>query len=154
MAMASGSRSLTAKLSYLMTFVVMVTVSALTWQSANKFSAYILQTIEENSTSSAETAAADISSTIEKWLGQITVTASKLSGAKVDANNNDTDLAAALRNDKDLLVIHLYSVDSGNLKLIRQTLPSQRKKPSKPPLNRLAILLLTQQKNQIFSTVG
>lgn len=120
MAMASGSRSLTAKLSYLMTFVVMVTVSALTWQSANKFSAYILQTIEENSTSSAETAAADISSTIEKWLGQITVTASKLSGAKVDANNNDTDLAAALRNDKDLLVIHLYSVDSGNLKLIRQ----------------------------------
>lgn len=120
MAMPSGSRSLTAKLAYLMTLVVMMTVAAMTIQSASKFSAYILQTIEETSTTMAERSAAEVSATIENWVGQISVATSKLSGAKVDANNNDTELAAALRTDSDLIALSLYTIIGKEAKLLRQ----------------------------------
>lgn len=103
-----------------MTIVVTITVAALTAQSVNKFSAYILQNIEETSTVMAERSAAEIAGIVENWIAQISVTTSKLSGSKVDANNNDTDLAAVLRADKDLLALNLYSVDGESVKLIRQ----------------------------------
>ncbi len=120
-----GASSLTAKLSYLMTIVVMLTVTALTIQSASKFSAYILQTIEESSNSMAERTASDISTTIEGWISQMALTASKLSNQPSDTTKNDAELDTILRNDKDLHGVALYKIEGGKPTLMKRSLQSQ-----------------------------
>ena len=130
MAIQGASRSITAKLAYLMTFVVTLTVVSLTVQSASKFSAYILQTIEESTNVMAERSAADVASIIEGWVGQISVTTSKMSAAKSDANGDDLELKGALRAEKDLLAMRLYLVDGANYKMLRQAKQQPNKEVS------------------------
>ncbi len=120
-----GARSLTAKLSYLMTVVVMLTVAALTVQSASKFSAYILQTIEESSNAMAERTAADVSTTIEGWISQMALTASKLSNQPSDTTKNDAELDTILRNDNDLRSVALYKIEGGNATLMKRSIQNQ-----------------------------
>ena len=129
----SSTRSLTAKLSFLMTIVVMATVTAMTIQSAGKFSQYILQNIEESSTAMAERSATDIAAILDGWAGQVAVATSKLSTVKQDATKNDADLAATLRADKDLLLLNLYAVEGASIKLVRQAQKtSETASPNKP----------------------
>lgn len=115
-----GARSLTAKLAMLLTFVVTATVVAMTLQSANKFSAYILQNIEETSTAMAERTSAEVAGIIEGWLGQMSVTISKLPASNKDSSKNDSDLSAGLRVDKDLWAVNLFIIETGKVTLVRQ----------------------------------
>jgi serine phosphatase RsbU (regulator of sigma subunit) len=119
-----GARSLTAKMSYLMTGVVMMTVVALTVQSASKFSAYILQTIEESSNAMAERTASDVSTTIESWISQMAMTATKLSNQSSDATKNDPELDLILRNDKDLRGVGLYKIEGNQSTLMKRSIQS------------------------------
>ncbi|MEI6398567.1 MAG: hypothetical protein WCO71_07350 [Pseudomonadota bacterium] len=129
----SSTRSLTAKLSFLMTIVVMATVTAMTIQSAGKFSQYILQNIEESSTAMAERSATDIAAILDGWAGQVAVATSKLSTVKQDATKNDDDLAATLRADKDLLLLNLYAVEGASIKLVRRAQKTtETASPNKP----------------------
>jgi serine phosphatase RsbU (regulator of sigma subunit) len=111
--------SLTAKLTYLMTAVVMGTVAAMTIQSASKFSAYILQNIEETSTSMAERAAAGVAGILESWTDEMAAATTKLSSNALDANSNDADLMSTLNRDKDIIALTLYSIEAGTPKLLR-----------------------------------
>jgi serine phosphatase RsbU (regulator of sigma subunit) len=114
-----GSRSLSAKLGYLMTLVISFTVIALTVQSAGRFSSYIIQNIEESSTSLAERTAREVSYIIENWLSQMAVTVSRLPAQSSPQTSADTGLTAALRADRDLLAANLYVVTNGQAKLLR-----------------------------------
>lgn len=119
MAERLGSRSLSAKLGYLMTIVISFTVIALTVQSAGRFSSYIIQNIEESSTSLAERTAREVSFIIENWMSQMAVTVSRLPAQSGQQTSADTGLMAALRADRDLLAANLYVITNGQAKLLR-----------------------------------
>lgn len=126
-----GTRSLSAKLGYLMAAVICGTVIALTIQSVTKFSDYIQQNIEESSTGLAERAAADISATMDLWISQMAVAVSKLPSSPKAGATDDASLEAALRANRDIWSVNLYSVKNRQLNLIRkasQTDPSTSKK--------------------------
>lgn len=103
-----------------MTVVVLLSVVPLTLQFANKFSAYILQSIEESTNVIAERSSADVAGIIEGWVGQLSVVTSKMSSAKNDASGNDIELQGSLRAEKDFHAIKLYLVDGKNFKILRQ----------------------------------
>ncbi len=111
--------SLSTKLTFLMASVVSATVIAMTIQSSSKFSAYILQNIEEVSTSMAERTSVDIASIIEGWITQMTSATAKLASNKLDANSNDLELANALKLDNDLLALSLFQIENKTTKLVR-----------------------------------
>ena len=102
------SRSLGAKLALLMIGVASMTAAAMTYLSATRFSDFIVKTIEESVTSSAERAAKDMGSTIEKLISETSVTISKVSSKSTDATKSDEDLSAALRNNTDIQAIALF----------------------------------------------
>ena len=126
-----GTGSLSAKLALLMTSVVFCTVIALTVQSANKFSEYILQNIEESSTNMAERAAGDVSAIIESWFAQMAVTVSKLPAAPNGLGKTDEALAAGLRANSDILASGLYVISEGNVSITRQALQQTAPQPDK-----------------------
>lgn len=133
-----GARSLSAKLGYLMTAVICGTVLALTVQSASKFSSYIQQNIEESSTALAERAASDMTTILQSWLSQMAVAVAKLPASSAGTNKDDAGLTAALRANKDIWAVNLYSVKDRQLSLVRHvTQPDQakNKKSSGPPAN-------------------
>lgn len=133
-----GARSLSAKLGYLMTAVICGTVLALTVQSASKFSSYIQQNIEESSTALAERSASDMATIMESWLSQMAVAVAKLPAASPGSAKDDAGLIAALRANKDIWVVNLYSIKDKQISLVRQaTQPYQPKlsKTSGPPAN-------------------
>ena len=115
-------KTLSAKLTLLMTAVVMATVIAMTVQSSSKFSSYILQNIEETSTSMAERTSADVAGIIEGWITQMTSATARLASTSLDENANDADLATALKRDNDLLALSLYQIENGTIKLSRRAL--------------------------------
>ena len=138
MADGFGPRSLSAKLGYLMTAVICGTVLALTLQSAGKFSAYIQQNIEESSTAMAEKSASDMATIIESWLSQMAVAVAKLPAASTNGAKDDTGLTAALRANKDIWAINLYSIKDQQVSLIRhvtQFPATPTTKPSGRPTN-------------------
>lgn len=118
----NSAKTLSAKLTFLMTAVVMATVIAMTIQSSSKFSSYILQNIEETSTSMAERTSADVAGIFEGWITQMTSATARLASTSLDENANDTDLATALKRDNDLLALSLYQVENGVPKLSRRAL--------------------------------
>jgi serine phosphatase RsbU (regulator of sigma subunit) len=133
-----GARSLSAKLGYLMTAVICGTVLALTVQSASKFSSYIQQNIEESSTALAERSASDMTTIMESWLSQMAVAVAKLPVASAGSAKDDAGLIAALRANKDIWAVNLYSIKDKQISLVRQaTQPHQPKlsKTSGPPTN-------------------
>jgi phosphoserine phosphatase RsbU/P len=113
-------KTLSAKLTLLMTAVVMATVLAMTIQSSSKFSSYILQNIEETSTSMAERTSADVAGILEGWITQMTSATARLASSSLDENANDADLANALKRDNDLLALSLYQIEDGIPKLSRR----------------------------------
>jgi serine phosphatase RsbU (regulator of sigma subunit) len=135
MSQRSARHSLTAKLAYLMTIVVLLSVIPLTLQFTNKFSAYILQTIEESTNVIAERSSADISGILEGWIGQLSVTTSKMTASKTDAQGNDLELQGAMRAERDFIIMKLYLIDGKNYKILRQaqqTIEKSKDMPLKP----------------------
>jgi uncharacterized phage-associated protein len=96
-----------------------MTAAAMTYLSATRFSDFIVKTIEESVTSSAERAAKDMGSTIEKLISETSVTISKVSSKSTDATKSDEDLSAALRNNTDIQAIALFKVDKSAAVLTR-----------------------------------
>lgn len=101
--------SISAKLFYMMTTLVLMTVIGMSVQSSTKFQSYLTQSIQDSSLQQAERAASDISAVIEGWVGKISVVLPKIDLKKTKAEDRQSDdLASLLRNDKDILSVVVF----------------------------------------------
>ena len=101
--------SISAKLFYMMTALVLMTVIGMSVQSSTKFQSYLTQSIQDSSLQQAERAASDVSAVLDGWVGKISVVLPKinLKPAKIQERNSD-DLATLIRNDRDILSVAVF----------------------------------------------
>lgn len=99
--------SISAKLFYLMTFIVLVTVIGVSVQSSQKFKAYLTQNIQDGSQSQAERAATDTAAIIESWVGKVSVILSKIN-TKEQGQKSSEELVDFLRKNNELITMSVF----------------------------------------------
>ncbi len=96
--------SISAKLFYMMTTLVLMTVIGMSIQSSTKFQNYLTQSIQDASLQQAERAASDVSAVIDNWVSKVSVVLPKIEFKKSNLEDKQSEnLAALIRNDREIV---------------------------------------------------
>lgn len=111
--------SISAKLFYMMTTLVLMTVVGMSVQSSTKFQSYLTQSIQDSSLQQAERAASDVSAVIDGWVGKLSVVLPKIDLKKSALEDKRSDdLAALIRNDRDILSVSVFVTEKDQVRSI------------------------------------
>ncbi|MCX6116009.1 MAG: hypothetical protein NT027_00565, partial [Proteobacteria bacterium] len=103
--------TITAKLFYLITSLVVLIVVGMTIQSTNKYKVSLTQAIQDGALSQAERAATDISTQIDGTIAKVSVTLPKISTLSEGKGNSSSEFRNLLRNDPEILAASVFLVD-------------------------------------------
>ena len=111
----AGLKSLGAKLFYLMTMMVLITVAGNSWQFFRTYKSDLLEQLQDSLQSQAERAKDQIETLIDTWRAQVTValpTVRTQSGD--DGKSGNLALQRFVNSNADFVAIHLISAPSAN----------------------------------------
>lgn len=124
-----GFKSLGAKLFYLMTVMVLITVSGNSWQFFRTYKADLLEQLQDSLQNQAERAKDQIETLIETWRAQITVALPTLrTQGTDDGKAGNLALQRFVNSNTDFVAVHLISApsaSSGELNLVGEAFTSR-----------------------------
>jgi serine phosphatase RsbU (regulator of sigma subunit) len=115
--LSKTSSSITLKLFYLITGLILVTVIGMSVQSSQKFRTHLSQNIHDGSLAQAERAASDVSTALDVLTSKISVTLPKL---KLDdlSGGSSPEIGLLLKNDPEILSASVFYVNNSSIKQI------------------------------------
>lgn len=109
--------SITAKLFYLMTTVILITVIGMSVQSSAKFKTFLTQNVQDGSLTQADRAANDVAANLDSLTGKISVILPKID---LGSNNSSAakEIVGLMKNEPEIVSTSVFFSDDKQLKQI------------------------------------